>query len=122
MSKKISWSFKVQVAGGPSLAASDTIEVDAYDVLEAVVAAGGSETLNVQPGDDAQFLFIMSTSYKDMSYEVDGGSAVTLDGAHVLVGEGAVSLLGATQNEFKFTNGGGEDVTVSILVGRDAVV
>ncbi len=126
MSKKeISWSLKVQVTGGPSVAASDTIEVDGYDVLEATVLAGGSETINVQPGDDAQFLLITATSYKNMTYEVDGsGTTVTLDGAHVLIGEGAVSLLGSTQNQFEFSNGGTgtEDVTVSILVGRDATV
>jgi hypothetical protein len=120
--KKISWSLKVQVTGGPSVAASDTIEVDAYDVLEATVAAGDSETINVQPGDDAQFLLITATSYKDMTYTVDGGSGITLDGAHVLIGEGAVSLLGSTQNQFVFSNAGTEDVTVSILVGRDAIV
>jgi len=123
--KKISWSLKVQVTGGPSVAASDTIEVDGYDVLEATVSAGGSETINVQPGDDAQFLLITATSYKNMTYEVDGsGTTVTLDGAHVLIGEGAVSLLGSTQNQFEFSNGGTgtEDVTVSILVGRDATV
>ena len=53
--------------------------------------------------------------------EVDGsGTTVTLDGAHVLIGSGAVSLLGNTQNQFVFSNAGSGDVTVDILVGRDA--
>jgi hypothetical protein len=43
-----------------------------------------------------------------------------LDGPHVLIGAGAVALLGATQNSIEFTNGGSEDATVNILVGRDA--
>lgn len=123
MSEEISWSLKVQVTGGPAITASDTIEVDGYDVLEAEVSAGGSTTLNVQPGDGVQFLLITATAYEDLTYEVDGsGTSVTLDGAHVLIGEGAVSLLGSTQQQFVFSNAGAEDVTVSILVGRDAIV
>ena len=124
MSEKISWSFKVQVTGGPSVVASDTLEVDAYDKIEAVIPAAGSATINVQPGDGAQFLLITATAYEDLTYEVDPSddtTVVTLDAAHVLIGEGAVSLLGATQNQFVFSNASAADVTVSILVGRDAI-
>ena len=35
------------------------------------------------------------------------------------IGSGAVSLLGNTQNQFEFSNGGAETVTVDILVGRN---
>jgi len=37
-----------------------------------------------------------------------------------LIGSGAVSLLGDTQNEFEFTNNTPDEVTINILVGRDA--
>lgn len=121
MPEKINWTLNVQVVGGPKVSGSDTIEVDAYDKIEAVVSAGGSATVDVQPADGAQFLLITASSYENITYEVDGsGTAVTLDGPHVLIGSGAVSLLGGTQNQFVFSNGGTEDVTVGFLVGRDA--
>lgn len=111
----------MQVVKGPKVSASDTIEVDAYDKIEAVIPVGGSATVNVQPDDGAQFLLVRAGSYENLTYEVDGsGTTVTLDGLHVLIGSGAVSLLGSTQKQFVFSNGGIADVTVDILVGRDA--
>ncbi|MEE8586409.1 MAG: hypothetical protein V3T83_16305 [Acidobacteriota bacterium] len=121
MPEQINWTLNVQVVGGPKISASNAITVDAYDKIEAEVLAGGSATVNVQPGDGAKFLLITASSYStDLTYVVDAsGTTVTLDGAHVLIGAGAVSLLGNTQNQFVFTNAGSADVTVSILVGRD---
>lgn len=121
MPETINWTLNVQVVGGPKVSASDAIEVDAYDKIEAVIPASDSATVDVQPGAGAQFLLITASSYEDLTYEVDAsGTSVTLDGPHVLIGSGAVSLLGGTQNQFEFSNGGTEDVAVNILVGRDA--
>jgi len=121
MPEKINWTLNVQVVGGPKVSAYDVIEVDAYDKIEAVIPASGSATVNVQPGAGAKFLLITASGYENLTYEVDAsGVNVTLDGAHVLIGSGAVRLLGSTQNQFKFSNGGTEDVTAYILVGRDA--
>lgn len=120
MPEKISWTLNVQVLGGPKVSAADVIEVDAYDRVEAVVPASGSVTVDVQPAAGAQFLLTTASSYENLTYTVDGGTPVTLNGAHVLIGSGAVGLLGTTQNQFVFNNGGAEDVTVNILVGRDA--
>lgn len=121
MPEKINWTLNVQVAGGPKVSVSDTMEVDAYDKIEAVIPASGSATVNVQPANGAHFFLITASSYDGLTYEVDGsGTSVTLDGVHVLIGAGAVGLLGATQSQFEFANAGGADVTISILVGRDA--
>ena len=121
MSEQINWTLNVQVVGGPKVSASATVVVDAYDKIEAVVPAGGSTTVDVQPGDGAQLLIITADSYENLTYEVDGsGTTVTVDGAHVLFGSGAVTLLGNTQNQFVFANGGAADVTAEILVGRNA--
>lgn len=130
MSEMFSWSFKLQVTGGPTLLVSDTLEVDAYDKLVATVpkkADGGSATIAVQPGDGAEFLMIQSSSYEKLTFSVDGsgnahtGNDYDLDGPHLLVGEGAVSLLGSTQQQFVFKNEATEAVTVTILVGRNAI-
>lgn len=127
MSETIKYSFSIQVAGGPKVAEADTIEVEAYDMLEVEVpdsgTSGGVATVNVQPGDSGvKFLQITADSYEDLTYEVDGGSSQTLDGPLLLIGEGAVALLGATQKQFEFTNAGATAIVVNILVGRDAVV
>lgn len=121
MPEQISWTLNVQVIGGPKVSASDTLSVEAYDKIEAVVPAGSSATVNVQPADGAEFLLVTASRYENLTYEVDGsGNTVTLNAPHVLIGSGAVRLLGNTQSQFEFNNGGGEDVSVSILVGRDA--
>jgi hypothetical protein len=121
MPEKINWTLNVQVVGGPKVAASDVLEVDAYDKIEAVIPAGASATVNVQPSGGAQFLLITASSYENLTYKVDAsGTTVTLDDPHVLIGSGAVSLLGSTQSQFAFSNGSAADVTVNILVGRDA--
>jgi hypothetical protein len=119
MPEKIGWTLSAQVAGGPKEVISGVLEVGAYDRVQAVVPAGGTTTVDVQPGDGAQFLLVAANRYTDLAYTVDGGSAVALDGPHILVGAGAVGLLGATQNQFEFDNGGAEDVTVRVLVGRN---
>ena len=121
MPEKISWTLNVQVVGGPKVSAADIMEGEAYDKIEAVAPAGDSVTVNVQPGDGARFLLITASSYENLNYEADAsGNPVTLDGTHVLIGSGAVSLLGGTQNQFIFSNGGAANITVEILVGRQA--
>ncbi len=99
MSETIKYSFSIQVAGGPKVADADTIEVEAYDMLEVEVpdsgTSGGVATVNVQPGDSGvKFLQITADSYEDLTYKVDGGSSQTLDGPLLLIGEGAVALAG----------------------------
>jgi hypothetical protein len=123
MSEKITWSFKALVTSGPSISITDAIDVDAYDKIEATIPKTGVATdVDVQPGDGATFLLITASSYKNISYKVDSSvNAVTLDGPHILIGVGAVSLLNDTQNTFTFTNADTTaDNKVSILVGRKA--
>ncbi|MGB7539950.1 MAG: hypothetical protein WBM17_15525 [Anaerolineales bacterium] len=123
MSEKIVWSFKAQVSGGPTLSVTDTIEMDAYDKIDATIPKNSVATaVEVQPGDGAKFLLILAASYEDLTYKVDDRvGAITLDGPHILIGEGAVSLLHDTQNTLTFTNANATtDNKVSILVGRTA--
>jgi hypothetical protein len=131
MSVKINWALNVQVDGGPSLAASDAIEVDAYDIIEVNVpkqnnGTDGKATVKVAPGGaaDVLFLLIKSDVYKNapVSYKVDGGTkTVKLDSQQTLIGAGATGLLEAAPNKLVFTNNGQADANVRILVGRKAV-
>ena len=127
MTETINYSFSFHVASGPKVSDSDKLEVEAYGMLEVEVpdkdTSGGTATVDVQPSSSGvKLLIITADSYDDLTYAVDGGSAITLDAPHLLVGEGAAKLLGTTQKQFVFTNAGTEDITVNILVGRKATI
>jgi hypothetical protein len=130
MPEKLNWSLTIQVAGGPGEGASQSLDVEAYDVITVTVPGGdtttpGTATVQVQPGGSGQvaFLLVKSSLYDgNLTYAVDGGSAVKLDALHLFMGTGAVGLLGTTQNAFVFTNTVAVDkpAAVEILVGRKA--
>jgi len=127
MSEKITYSFSAQVANGPRVQESGTLEVEAYDKTQVSVADAAADLeVNIQPDGAglAQFLAITATAYhKDLTYKVNSASSATeiaLNGPQVLVGTGVVGLLDAAPTKLFFSNGTGADVTVNILVGRDA--
>jgi hypothetical protein len=127
MAETISYSFSIQVAGGPKVTDADKVEVQAYDMLEVEVpdsgTSGGKATVDVQPSDSGvKFLLVTASSYDKLTYKVDGGTSRTLDAPLLLMGEGALALLGSTQKQFEFTNADTAANMVNILVGRDAVV
>lgn len=132
MAQAINCKLDVQIDGGPSASATNILNVDAYDKIVLVVpgAAPGTASAAVQPGAaKVKFLLISADRYSDkVTYNVtptsgaSGAKGVKLDSQQMLVGEGAVGLLGAAPNNLDFTNtlGVGNDVTVTILVGRSA--
>jgi hypothetical protein len=131
MPGKIDWSFNVVVAGGPKFSASRSVQVDAYDKVDATVpkkegTTAGTATVNVQPSGEGkvQFLLITASVYDDkLTYKVDGGATdIKLDEPQVLVGDGAVRLLNATQKQFVFKNeiDPPADAAIQILAGRNA--
>ena len=127
MAECANWQMQASVDGGPSLSLSDKIEFDAYDKVSVDITAGaGPITLEVQPGDDLGqvVLFMMkSTKYGEaLAYTVNGGStSFKLDAPLMVIGKGAVSLMDQTDppQTVEVTNGLAEDVTVTVLVGRN---
>lgn len=127
MPESIQWTLNVVVSGGPRKVESKTLPVDVYlkGVVEIAAASNGTPAkgqIDVQPdGGQVRFLLITASSYDPaLTYTVGGGSAVTLDGPHLLIGAGAVKLLGTTNLTFEFTNTAPQPATVEILIGRDA--
>lgn len=130
MAAQIKLILEAQVEGGPKMSALQSIPVEAYDKIEVNIPGGdnstpGSATVEVQPGSTGQvkFLLITSTLYdKDLTYAVDGGNDIILDAPQLFLGNGAVGLLGSTQQSFVFSNEAGVDksASIKILVGRDA--
>jgi hypothetical protein len=129
MAVKITWSLNLQVAGGPKITGTDTLEVDAYDTIEVTVpkktGTDGTAIVEVQPlaADKVKLLIIQSSVYKDMTYAVDGGATgVKLDAQQLFIGAGAIGLLGTGgPKKITFTNASTTtEALVQILVGRKA--
>jgi hypothetical protein len=132
--EQISWTLNVQVTGGPKISTSRTETFDAYDKITVDVPAGdgttpGAATVEVQPGGtgQVQFLLIKSSVYAvpgeaELTYKVnvDTADAILLDRLHLLVGEGAVGLLGAAPQTLLFSNNLDQVASIEILVGRKA--
>ena len=83
-------------------------------------------TLEVQPSllVDIKALAIKCNNYDgDVSFTVDEAvTPVVVDAPIVLIGSGALGLLGATINDLIFTNANTEtDAKVTILAVRDAI-
>ena len=131
MPEKIKFSLSVQVVGGPSIPVAGEIAPDAYGKIQIAVPAGTADKeVNLQPDGDGlgQFLLIKASAYEDadpaheLTYKVNdaSGTAITLDAPHLFIGKGAMGLLDASPTKLFFSSSLTADVTVDILVGRDA--
>lgn len=131
MSEQIHWTLNIQVTGGPNISRSRTETVDAYDKITVHVPAQeagtpGQATVEVQPGGVGQvrFLLIESSVYdaENLTYKVgdDPDHPIVLDTLQVLIGAGAVGLLGAAPQTMTFSNALTRVAAIQILVGRGA--
>lgn len=124
MAETITVSLDVRLASGPAWTASRQVVVDAIDVVDVVIPQGAVDTeVPIQPGGTVRLLLVMADPpTSEVTYSTSSGSAdnYQLDEPHLLVGEGALSLLGATApTSLFFTKIGTNDARVRILVGRD---
>ncbi len=140
MAESITYSINVSVAGGPRVSDSRSVSLEAYDKVNLMVPAstppsGAGLEANIQPGGQglAKLLVITASAYEDMSYRINDATTqeIQLDGPQFFSGEGGVGLLyepplsdasPAPPTTLFFYNAGSEDVTVEVLVARDAVV
>lgn len=131
MSEQVKWTLNIEVVDGPKMSASKTETVDAYDKIEAEIPKkqNGAETktVEVQPGGagKVQFLLIKSSAYGEkLTYKAQddtGDSAIIkLDSIQLLIGAGAVGLLGKAPQKLIFSNELDQTASIEILVGRKA--
>ncbi len=121
------WQFQAAVPGGPSFTINQpSIEVSGYDVVAVTIPASTPAlSVPVQPASatgDVILIIISSSKYDPgISYTVDAvGATHVLDGPHMLVGSGAVSLLNSTgaPQKLTFKNTLTTDINVQVLAGR----
>jgi len=120
VAEQLLWSVMVRAVGGPQVAVSASLQVEAYDKLAVTIADGATTQVDLAPsgGEVALVLISASSPSPDLTYEV-AGNTVALNGPLALIGSGAVGLLGGATS-LSFTNGTGADADIQILVGRDA--
>ena len=126
MAIEIDTLFNATVVGGPSLARSFNIEVDAYDLIDVEIIDGAADSpVELQPGGagQVQFLLVLADSYNPaLTYRINAGANPThdLDRELLLAGDGAIGLLVEPPNSLLFSNGTGNPISVQVLVGRNA--
>ncbi|NOY64095.1 MAG: hypothetical protein GXO97_01645 [Nitrospirae bacterium] len=125
MGNTVSLSVKLNVAGGPSLSVSKSIEAEAYDKINVTVEAGTTQPVEIQPGETGQIqlLLIKSSRYsEDLTYKVHDtdSTSITLDEPQIYMGSGSVKLLGSKIDKLLVSNGMSDDAEIEIFVCRDA--
>lgn len=122
MPEKLNWTFAARVLGGPTIAESGELDVEAYVKLAVTIKKGATQDVEIFPGGGGSAQIVVISPAKPsvkLTYDV-GGTDVPLDGPHVLIGGGAVGMLGDKIGTLKFKNDTTADADLSILAGRDA--
>ncbi len=124
MSEKLNWNLSASASGGPQLAHAGTFAVDGYDKFQVTVTKAQGATLSVGPGKWAGVSLLMikpSLFDPKLTYKT-GALTAALDSTLLLVGSGAVSLLGDGDAQLAFSYGGDAegDIVIHVLVGRNA--
>lgn len=131
MPKTIKYSLNIQVVGGSSIPVAGEISPDACEMIQFALEANKKDLeVNLQPDGDklGEFLLIKASSYTDdtdshcLTYKVNdaSGTAISLDAPHVFFGKGAVALLDDSPTKLFFSSTLTADITIDILIGRDA--
>jgi hypothetical protein len=126
MAETIKYSLSFQVIGSTTIPVTGEVSAEAYSKIQVEVPAGSSDLVtNLQPSGSklADFLLIKSSVYgAGLTYKVNLGAAtpIVLDGPHVFIGNGAVAILDSDPTQLLFSNALAEDITIDILIGRDA--
>jgi len=125
-------ALSIQVVGGPTVAISESKQIEAYDKIDVVIDPGGVDvSVEIQPGSGTQINFLLiksnlySTATSALSYKVSDGttdsSSITLDEPHLYLGKGMMGLLIAVPKILKFKNSDAtKKASIEILIGRDA--
>jgi hypothetical protein len=124
MTHQVQWTTNLQISGGPAFSLPGSIAVDAYDDISVTVKKGQKSAQVDLPGAAGQVQLVLITSdYVDpkLTYTVKGATTpIALDATQLLVGAGAVALLGSPPLSITIDNTkGAQDASLQILIGRN---
>jgi hypothetical protein len=123
MAETINWMYSVQATRGPTATLDGSFDADAYEKMSISLDPSATQDVTIGPGTWAEVRSLV-VSADDLSGAVtiqpDGGTAAVLDAPFVLLGAGAVSLLGTGDATITLENTGADAVLVDIFVARDA--
>ncbi len=126
MSEKIKYAINAAVVGGVSIQVSGEVSPDAYEKIQVTIPGKATDKrVNLQPDGTnlSEFLLIKSSTYDaKVTYKINDATAtaITLDGPHIFIGKGAVGILNSAPTKLFFSNALDNDISVDILLGRDA--
>lgn len=137
MAVNIKWNLQVLIDSGPDLIIpAQKSSVDAYDIVNVTVPAGGNAVraeITSASKDELQFLAITSDTYdQNISYNTcnqistaagykEGKTTMIMDCPHVFFNNSMIALFSdQIPSCLKFTNNAHNDINVTILVGRKA--
>lgn len=122
MAEKITWSFKMQASGGPTITAADTLDLETY--VKTSVTVNNGTPVAVAFVTSPTLLAVTASKYIDganvVTYKVNGaGADKTLDGPLFFVGAKNVELIAATLSSLTFTNPFAEPIDIQVFSGKD---
>jgi hypothetical protein len=122
MPEQLKWTFAARVLGGPTIGGGGELEIDGYVKLAVTIEKDLTQEVEIFPGAGGSAQIVVISPAKPdpkLTYKL-GTDDVPLDGPHVLIGSGAVGMLGNKVSSLEFTNKTDADAEISILAGRDA--
>lgn len=121
---------EVKATNGIDLHEAFSYNAEAFDVVEVTLAPGADDVeVDLQPGalEDVRLFGIMANAYQEggvsmisMKIHDAGNPTILLDSAVLLVGTGAVSILGADPDKIFLSNAGALARNITIVIARDA--
>lgn len=124
----------IVVPNGPKFAFNSTLQVPAYDQIEATVLKAANATTPTETevllisgtaAGQLKFISIVSDWFgDDLTFKINGNATNKpvhkLDQPLLLTGEGAASLLDTAPTKLFFKNASANDAKIQILIGRNA--
>jgi hypothetical protein len=122
VAEKITWTFKMQASGGPTITAANTLDLETYTKTSVSVPNGGS--VDVAFVAAPTLLAVTASKYAEggdfVTYKINGANAdKNLDGPLVFIGAENIQLIDPVLASLTFTNPFADPITIEVFSGKD---
>jgi len=121
MAVSINYQFLAAVPGGPSVTASEKVSTDSYEFIQVTVEAGEeNKKVMLDITEKVVMLVMRADKYDSLSYrkKTANSTEVPITAPLILIGKGAVALIGPSLESLLFTNTGETAREITILISR----